>query len=88
MALHPGLDLFGVVHLQVVDDEEHLLRGVLDQPAQEGEEPIGVERASYSMKRIRPRLETAEMMLFEILLAVRPITGVWPFGAQLRPIWP
>ena len=42
---------------------------------------------SYSMKRIRPRLETAEIRLWPIRLAARAITGLLPFGAQLRPIW-
>ena len=32
------------------------------------------------MKRIRPRLLTAEIMLCVIRLAVRTTTGVWPFG--------
>ena len=32
------------------------------------------------MKRIRPRLLTAEIMLWVIRLAVRTTTGVWPFG--------
>ena len=88
MALDPGLDLPGVVHLQIVDDQEHLRRGVLDQPAQEDEEPCGVECAivqhsapSYSMKRIRPRLLTAAIMLCVIRLAVCATTGVLPFGA-------
>ena len=42
---------------------------------------------SYSMKRIRPQFETAEIMLCVIRSAVRRTTGVTPLGAQLRPIW-
>ena len=35
----------GVVHLQIVDDQDDLLPGVLDQPPQEGDEPVGVQGA-------------------------------------------
>ena len=34
VAVHPGLDLLGVMNAQVVDNEEDLLAGVLGQPAQ------------------------------------------------------
>ena len=39
------------------------------------------------MKRIRPRLLIAAIMLRVIRFAVRAITGVLPLGARGRPIW-
>jgi hypothetical protein len=39
------------------------------------------------MKRIRPRLLTAAIMLCVTRSAVRRTTGVSPLGAQERPIW-
>ena len=44
MAQSPGLDPLGVVHLQVIYDQEHLLLCVLDQPPQEDDEAIDVKR--------------------------------------------
>jgi hypothetical protein len=39
------------------------------------------------MKRISPRLLTAEIMLWVTRLALRAITGVLPLGAYERPTW-
>ncbi len=44
-ALDPGLNLARLVHLQIVDDQEDLPPGVLDQPPQEGDEAVGVQGA-------------------------------------------
>ena len=70
-----------MVHLEIVDDQHELLAGVLDQAAQESDEPLGVQGASKSMNRIRPRLLTAEIMFCVRRRAVRTTAGVRPLGA-------
>ena len=45
MACCPSRDFLGMVNLQIVDDQEDFLQGILDQPSQEGVEPVGVECA-------------------------------------------
>jgi len=44
-----------------------------------------LDREIVSMKRKLPRLVTAEIMLKVRRVAGRRSTGVWPFGAKLRP---
>ena len=43
---HPGLDRLGVMHPEMVDDQEDLALGTLDQALEEGEEEVGVEAPS------------------------------------------
>jgi hypothetical protein len=42
---YPGLDLPGLVHLEIVDDQEQLAPGAADQALQEGKKQGCVQRA-------------------------------------------
>lgn len=48
--LDPGPDELGVMHPQVVDDQEHLARRTGDQSLEKLDEAFGVDRALYDLE--------------------------------------
>ena len=51
-----------MVHFQVVDDQKHLLPGVLAQPPQKAMNRSAFKAPSCSMKRINPRFEACSAL--------------------------
>ena len=59
--------------------------GILDQPAQEVEEDLGVQGPVVDQNRSVPKSVTLEIIDWVNRAAGRGITGVSPCGAKLRP---